>query len=122
MTYLDPEESVKLDLSTEKAPFFPIILEYTAVLDGVRYAKPELLLVDKIQTYTERWVDARRVCDEYDIQFLLERLMETETIVPESLNHIFLTPAVLQKFFDMVDLDSNLGHDYKYFFEVVGIS
>jgi hypothetical protein len=62
VTYLHPTQSIKLDVATDHAALVPKVLRYTAVCDGIRYALPNLLLADKIKTYSERCArnDAKR--------------------------------------------------------------
>lgn len=114
-------DSVRCDIASDNAAIIPRLLKYTAVLDGVCYALPVLLLVDKIRTYGERGekVVRKRECDAEDIFFLLGLLIDAEETVPDDLREMILPVHSLARFWDALPASERLL--YEDFFAQVGI-
>ena len=72
-TYRNPSKFIKCDIVSDGAHLVSKFLPYT----GIRYALPNLLLADKIRTYSARGTqqDRKRENDCTDILFLADRLM-----------------------------------------------
>ncbi len=106
VTFVHDTDAIRCDVASDHAHILPTkLLQHTTVQQGICYALPRLLLVDKIRTYTQRSTnnDHKRAQDMSDILFCASAMADKGEKVPQELKDLYLNPGILRRFCEILD-------------------
>ncbi|KAH7884838.1 hypothetical protein F5I97DRAFT_1831190 [Phlebopus sp. FC_14] len=121
-TYLHPTQAVKCDIATR--PTIRSLLPYTVEQHGIRFAKPNLLVADKICAYVERKEVAveKTSQDVADIVTLIEMMVDQGVTMPDNLKQMYLGETMLQAFAARLQKDdSKAVEDLRFLLAMVDV-